>query len=293
MDIDIDIPDIYDLTNFNTKSTPDLVFTIKTEGSNIIIRCNDNIIGTYNNDTRIEHDITDIINNLLNEKNITNKELCFIKQSHQECRLIIKNVSYSIDYTKLPEFDNIILSAYSKYSYNIIINCMVINYKLIDLVKHIMTGYCDNSPDIINITKKEYDADYDEDESSINIVIYYDIYNYIREYDNDHIYIRELFIKDISFISVCKKYNIATKLFKLHDNHFRLYIKSITKLDINRTINICIFNNNNNMVRTNESIRIKENNKYINILDKNIMIDLSNYKMNGLKYSYINYNIED
>ena len=290
--MDIDIPDIYDLTNFNTKSTPDLVFTIKTEGSNIIIRCNDNIIGTYNNDTRIEHDITDIINNLLNEKNITNKELCFIKQSHQECRLIIKNVSYSIDYTKLPEFDNIILSAYSKYSYNIIINCMVINYKLIDLVKHIMTGYCDNSPDIINITKKEYDADYDEDESSINIVIYYDIYNYIREYDNDHIYIRELFIKDISFISVCKKYNIATKLFKLHDNHFRLYIKSITKLDINRTINICIFNNNNNMVRTNESIRIKENNKYINILDKNIMIDLSNYKMNGLKYSYINYNIE-
>ena len=291
--MDIDIPDIYDLTNFNTKSTPDLVFTIKTEGSNIIIRCNDNIIGTYNNDTRIEHDITDIINNLLNEKNITNKELCFIKQSHQECRLIIKNVSYSIDYTKLPEFDNIILSAYSKYSYNIIINCMVINYKLIDLVKHIMTGYCDNSPDIINITKKEYDADYDEDESSINIVIYYDIYNYIREYDNDHIYIRELFIKDISFISVCKKYNIATKLFKLHDNHFRLYIKSITKLDINRTINICIFNNNNNMVRTNESIRIKENNKYINILDKNIMIDLSNYKMNVLKYSYINYNIED
>ncbi len=290
--MDIDIPDIYDLTNFNTKSTPDLVFTIKTEGSNIIIRCNDNIIGTHNNDSLIQQDITNIINNLLNEKNIKYDELCFIKQSHQECRLIIKNVSYSIDYTKLPQFDNIILSAYSKHSYNIIIICMVINYKLIDLVKHIMTGYCGNSSDIINITKKEYDADYDEDESSINIVIYYDIYNYIREYDNDHIYIRELFIKDISFISVCKKYNIATKLFKLNDNHFRLYIKSITKLDINRTINICIFNNNN-MVRTNESIRIKENNKYINILDKNIMIDLSNYKMNGLKYAYINYNIED
>ncbi len=289
MDMDIDIPDIYDLTNFNTKSTPDLIFTIRTENDNIIVRCNDNIIGTYNNDIHIKHDITDIINNLLYEKNLKHDELCFIQKSQQNCCLRIDGYSYGISYLKLPEFDNILISTYSNQKqHNVIVSCTTINYKLVDLVKYIRNTYSFYPNGYFNITSIEYDEDQNEDKTSINVTIYCDIVCN----DIENIIMKETFIKDINMISICGKYIISTKLFR-RNKCFRLYIKSITKIDINKTIIICKFNNNNNMTYTADTIRIKENDKYINILDKNIRIDFTQYKMREIKYSYINYGIDD
>ena len=101
--------------------------------------------------------------------------------------------------------------------------------------------------------------------------------------------VKEKFIKNIKFISTDNRYIILCKLFEIHkDTYYRLYVCKIYNIDLDKSVKVCFFDDMNKFINSNDTIKIKEYDKYINILDNEIFIDLTEYKYYIYK-SYINY----
>ena len=294
------LPNIYDLTDFNLKREPLLTFIVKKEKNETVIRCNDNIIGTYNGFVS-EHDITDIINQLLYENNIDIDELCFIMGNCDFISIKTDNKPYNDinkhinKHTVVKKFKTIALyfstnNCPTKYC---ILKCFIINYKLDDMANYMNHDKINSK--YAHIVSPVYDEEDDIDNDNINVTLYFDLTN--GSYNNDILYklkdVKETFIKNIKFTSTDNKYIILCKLFEIHkDTYYRLYVCKIYNIDLDKSVNVCFFNNMNKFIHSNNTIKIKEYDKYINILDNKIFIDLTEYNKYVYK-SYINYNIED
>ena len=284
--------DIYDLTNFNLKKEPVLTFIVKIKNNNTIILCNDNIIGTYNGFVS-EHDITDIINQLLYEKNIGIEDLCFVKGCCGFISVKTENKIHDKYYhTVIKDFKTI--SLYFTCNKECMLKCFIMNYKLYDMAHHIMIDMI--SAKYAYVVAPEYDEDADIVDDSINVTLYFDLYNENKD-SFDILYklkeVKETFIKNIKFTSQDNKYIIFCKLFQINSgshNYCRLYVCKIYNTHNDKSINICIFNNMNKFIYSNDTVRIKENDEYINILNNKIFIDLTEYNCQLYKL-YINYNI--
>jgi hypothetical protein len=284
--------DIYDLTDFNLKREPELTFIVKKQNNETVILCNDNIIGTYNGFCS-EHDITDIIDQMLYEKNIGIEKTCFVMGMGDFISVKTDNKSYDNNnrHTVVKDFKTI--SLYFSFSHNkeCVLKCFIINYKLYDMAHYIMIDMI--SAKYSHIVSPKYDEEADIEDDSINVTLYFDLSN-CRKFEilNKLKEVKETFIKNIKFTSNNNKYIISCKLFQINNNYYRLYVCMIYNIELDKSVNVCVFNHMNKFIYSNETIRIKENDKYINILDNKIFIDLEEYKMDIYK-SYINYNIED
>jgi len=287
--------DIYDLTNFNLRKDPLLTFIVKKENNEMVIQCNDNIIGSYNQYVS-EHDITDIINQLLYEKNMDIKDLCFVMGFGDfiSVKTDIKSYDNINRHTVIKNFKTIALYFYHSCKYSIL-KCFIMNYKLEDMAHYMMRD--EIRAKHAHIVAPEYDEEDEIDNDSINVSLYLDL---INRNDNKNYYIsnklidvKEHFIKNIKFTSNDNKYIISCKLFKLDTDYYRLYVCMIYNIELDKSPNVCFFNHNNKFTRSNDMIRIKENDKYINILNNTIFIDLTEYNSCTIYKSYINYNITD
>ncbi len=298
---------IYDLTNFNLNKDPLLTFIVKTYNNETIIQCNDNIIGTYNQIVS-EHDITDIINQLLYEKNIDIKNLCFIIGNSNYISIKTDNKTYNNinRNTVVKKFKTISLDFTGYSNIYCILKCFMINYKLDDMANYM--NHEKINPKYAHIVSPPV-YDKKDNNDNINVTLYIDLQN--GSY-NDHIFIlyksvgiKEKFIKNIKFASTDNKYIILCKLFEIHkdnyygyisktyniDTYYRLYVCKIYNIDLDKSVNVCFFNNMNKFINSNGIIKIKEYDKYINILDNRIFIDLTEYKYYMHKL-YINYTID-
>ena len=286
---------IYDLTNFNLEKDPLLTFIVKIKNNETVILCNDNIIGTYNGFIS-EHDITDIINQLLYEKNIGIDKLCFIMGKGEFISIKTDNKSYNDinKHTVVEKFKTISLyfSPNNGPNKHCILKCFITNYKL-DEMAYYMNHDKTNS-NYAHIVSPVYDEEDEIDNDNINVTLYFDMNGL---HNNSILYkledVKETFIKNIKFISTDNRYIILGKLFEIHkDTYYRLYVCKIYNIDLDKSVNVCFFNNMNKFTHSNNIINIKEYDKYINILDNKIFIDLTEYKYYIYK-SYINYNLED
>ena len=285
---------IYDLTNFNLKKDPLLTFIVKTVNNETVIKCNDNIIGTYNQIVS-EHDITDIINQLLYEKNIDIKNLCFIVGNNSNY-ISIKTDNKTYDNinrnTVVKKFKTISLDFTGYSNMYCILKCFMINYKLDDMANYMNHDKINSK--YAHIVSPVYDEEDDIMNDNINVTLYFDLQN--GSYNNHILYklvdVKEKFIKNIKFTSTDNKYIILCKLFEIHkDAYYRLYVCKIYNIDLDKSVNVCFFNNMNKFINSNGTIKIKEYDKYINILDNRIFIDLTEYKYYMHK-SYINYTVD-
>ena len=172
------------------------------------------------------------------------------------------------------------------------LKCFITNYKLDDMANYMNHDKINSK--YAHIVSPVYDEEDDIMNDNINVTLYFDLmngngnsYNILYKLEE----VKEQFIKNIKFTSTDNKYIIVCKLFEIHkDAYYRLYVCKIYNIDLDKSVNVCFFNNMNKFTHSNGTIKIKEYDKYINILDNKIFIDLTEYKYYMHK-SYINYTV--
>jgi len=174
--------DIYDLTNFNLRKDPLLTFIVKKENNETIIQCNDNIIGIYNGFVS-EHDITDIINQLLYKNNMDIDKLCFIMDNNSDIISIKTDDNhpcYNINkHTVVRKFKTIALYFGLDNRKYFRLKCFMINYKLNDMANYMAHGKI--YPKYAHIVSPIYDKEGDINNDKISVTLYFDLQNGLHD----------------------------------------------------------------------------------------------------------------